>query len=585
MAGSGVDLAKAAREAPRGKEASQLPECDLVMKGGITSGVVYPGAVLALLQEYRLNKVGGSSAGAIAAGLSAAAEFGRQHGTGAGLVELEKETRTLATQQGFLLHLFQPTADTRQAFDLAMTGTLAQGSGLKKADAVISAGLWQRPWLAALGTLVSALVIAVVVAAFGPLPVLLALAVAALGAVAVTLIVLAVFLAAVALPAKAAVAALAQSGFGFCPGRKQPGYSEDGLTEWLDRTIQRCAGLPLESERDVLTFGRLHEACIDVEMTTTDLSAGRPVLVPEGLSGYRFQPRAWRRLFPDHVLSRLIRAARELPEDAEIDLDDTNSYACPTADLPVVVGVRLSLSFPGLMSAIPITHVDDEEPNKRLFSDGGISSNFPIHFFDLWFPSHPTFGLDLVDFPPGDTRPVAMSSDSSARRWHPAGTNPLSFGLQIKDAMQNWRDTMQTDLPGFRDRVCQIRMKPAEGGLNLQMKLDTIDGLMERGYAAGQELLKAFPAGPVGLAKWRAHCLARFLLLMRKQQDGLVDVRTNSVDFQAWLATGPPEYADARTAYSALSELLQWPPEQIDIDFDQGPPDPDPSVMRIVPRA
>jgi len=41
--------------------------CDLVMKGGITSGVVYPHAICELAQTYRLKQIGGASAGAIAA--------------------------------------------------------------------------------------------------------------------------------------------------------------------------------------------------------------------------------------------------------------------------------------------------------------------------------------------------------------------------------------------------------------------------------------------------------------------------------------------------------------------------------------
>ena len=47
------------------------------MKGGITSGVVYPLAVCELATVYRLRSVGGSSAGAIAAAAAACAELGR----------------------------------------------------------------------------------------------------------------------------------------------------------------------------------------------------------------------------------------------------------------------------------------------------------------------------------------------------------------------------------------------------------------------------------------------------------------------------------------------------------------------------
>ena len=56
---------------------SGLLECDLVMKGGITSGIVYPAAILRLKNKYRFRNIGGTSAGAMAAALTAAAEYGR----------------------------------------------------------------------------------------------------------------------------------------------------------------------------------------------------------------------------------------------------------------------------------------------------------------------------------------------------------------------------------------------------------------------------------------------------------------------------------------------------------------------------
>jgi hypothetical protein len=55
--------------------------CDLVMKGGITSGIVYPNAVLALAREFRFKSVGGTSAGAIAAAVTAAAACGDRRKT------------------------------------------------------------------------------------------------------------------------------------------------------------------------------------------------------------------------------------------------------------------------------------------------------------------------------------------------------------------------------------------------------------------------------------------------------------------------------------------------------------------------
>jgi hypothetical protein len=46
--------------------------CDIVMKGGITSGVVYPPAVVELSKTYTFKNIGGTSAGAIAAAVTAA---------------------------------------------------------------------------------------------------------------------------------------------------------------------------------------------------------------------------------------------------------------------------------------------------------------------------------------------------------------------------------------------------------------------------------------------------------------------------------------------------------------------------------
>ena len=52
--------------------ANPAKKCDIVMKGGITSGIVYPSAVCKLAEVYRFVNVGGTSAGAIGAAATAA---------------------------------------------------------------------------------------------------------------------------------------------------------------------------------------------------------------------------------------------------------------------------------------------------------------------------------------------------------------------------------------------------------------------------------------------------------------------------------------------------------------------------------
>ena len=61
-------------------ETGQKLECDLVMRGGITSGIVYPRAIAKLAETYRFRSIGGTSAGAIAAAATAAGALGVREG-------------------------------------------------------------------------------------------------------------------------------------------------------------------------------------------------------------------------------------------------------------------------------------------------------------------------------------------------------------------------------------------------------------------------------------------------------------------------------------------------------------------------
>src|SRR3954468_14993300 len=91
-----------------------LLECDLVMKGGITSGVVYPLAVCELATVYRLRSVGGSSAGAIAAAAAACAGLGGATGGFEKLAALPQQlTAPVEGENSRLFTLFQPQPTMR----------------------------------------------------------------------------------------------------------------------------------------------------------------------------------------------------------------------------------------------------------------------------------------------------------------------------------------------------------------------------------------------------------------------------------------------------------------------------------------
>src|SRR5687768_10360075 len=97
--------------------------CDLVLKGGVTSGVVYPQLIARLAERYDLRSIGGTSVGALAAGVAAAAAFRRaSKNSEDGFVALGKLAEDLAAEvekgKSRLFTLFQPTAATSRLFNL-----------------------------------------------------------------------------------------------------------------------------------------------------------------------------------------------------------------------------------------------------------------------------------------------------------------------------------------------------------------------------------------------------------------------------------------------------------------------------------
>ena len=106
--------------------------CDLVMKGGLTSGIVYPNAVLALSREFRFKNIGGTSAGAIAAAASAAAALGDRRKQAGQVADPEGTTgfeglKIIAgklASQGFIFSLFQPASGAMTGMESKAMATL-----------------------------------------------------------------------------------------------------------------------------------------------------------------------------------------------------------------------------------------------------------------------------------------------------------------------------------------------------------------------------------------------------------------------------------------------------------------------------
>jgi hypothetical protein len=479
--------------------ADPVPEhrCDLVMKGGITSGVVYPRAVVALSRKYRFENIGGTSAGAIAAVVTAAAEYGRDTG---GFTEVGKLPADLSKT---LLEKFQPTPALAPLFALA----LAAMSG--RPVALIGALLKGYP-MAALGWALPGAAIAL--AAFSQhrhvdwgfliLGLLLALAGALIGPV---------------LAAKRqATRGLPAQDYGLCTGLTQPGSGGPALTDWLAATIDKVAGLAPGA--GPLTIRHLSDRGITVKTVTTDITTHRPYALPMGNNLHAFHEDEFRRLFPANVVDHMIKRSNKV--GAAWGDESGKLRYFQSADLPVVVLARMSLSFPGLISAVPLHRIDHTlvglpeggRLRRCLFSDGGISSNFPVHFFDRFLPQTPTFGIALSAYDKDRDKPGAperritlpTTPDGDGRLLPTKGFKGLAgFVMAMFDSAKDWQDSMQSILTGYRERIVTVALKPDEGGLNLNMPEAVIQVLSDYGGQAGEAIVAEF--------KLKEHRWRRFL--------------------------------------------------------------------------
>ncbi|CAN7703738.1 patatin-like phospholipase family protein [Pseudoduganella sp. LjRoot289] len=598
------------------------------MKGGITSGIVYPRLIARLARGYRFQNIGGTSAGAIAAAACAAAECGRQSGRQpeafAALAGLPKELQQQEHGRSRLARLFQPMPELRRHFELAMRYIAAAHKGRALLSAAVELMDWPNAIAAALLLLAPLLMLATHLSALRSAATTLAMLASAAGAAwlmhracrllparvraastaraalpasagspassaarasadagaplhalplrlelalcaAAAALVLAVAIAGmpghagplniglqvpflllvpaclgvglcwgVWRSARALLRGLHRNGYGICSGRSTGAESVTGLTDWLAAYLNQLAGLPPEQP---LTFGDLWgepgraadgERAINLEVVTTALSQQMPYTLPfrDNAGAFYFDPAEWERLFPPQVMDWLRRHAPAPPLEGAVTAPNGAQLLrlATNARLPVVVAVRMSLSFPILLSAVPVyarDFTDDGQLKRVWFSDGGISSNMPLHFFDSLLPEHPTFAINLKEAHPqypiedaaqcGLDGRVFLPDDNSRgmqRYWAPSSdaTPAGLFGFlgNILATMQNWRDEVLFPYPGYRDRIVQISLRAGEGGLNLNMPMAAVERLGNAGECAAEMLYRRFhPAG--GGNGWENH--------------------------------------------------------------------------------
>lgn len=522
--------------------------CDLVMKGGITSGIVYPNVVVALAREYRFKNIGGTSAGAIAAAASAAAAYGdRLKSAGerlphdparVGFEGLEQVADQLS-REGFIHGLFQPARGARTAYRMISTFAGNKGPFQKLMMQVVAIPAIAPIEMIALTALF--LLAGYLVGGFAGLA----------GAVPSGLVCAYLGAGIAALLRVARVAR--RNHLGLCSGMSGPGRAGNtkaALTEWLHDAIQTLAA---KASGQPLTFADLWAAprydsepnsarALNLQMITTSVLHREPRTLPFDKGQFWFCATEFGELFPKDVVDWMIARGGE-----QVTVQGRTFHRLPVGgDLPVVVAMRMSLSFPLLISAIPLyeeagwaTNNETNPPASGIskggtnlshsileetdaltsggrvseeritamricwFSDGGISSNFPIHLFDQPIPAWPTFAVNLV-YPEAGSEPstgndVWLPARNNAG-WQPtyhtiasqmalAELSKFLFG--VIGTMQNWRDLLLSRAPGQRDRIVHIALASDEGGMNLNMPQDVLDRISGKGSRAG-EILTTF---------------------------------------------------------------------------------------------
>jgi hypothetical protein len=404
--------------------------CDLVMKGGITSGVIYPRLIARLAKKYQFKNIGGTSAGAIAAAGCAAAQYAALNGYPEAfdkLAQLPDElSRPNNTSDGTstLFNLFQPSPRVRAYYNV-----LTRGLNLQPRPALLSmlngmTALYATPLCIAL--LLGSLLLSVFVMALAPggsvvmtllTGLILMALVAALFAVAIHVVVtpqrgclitgalalviamggvlmlaseahqlwpwvgsllgvLAVgllfqcllLLLTIAVFARGLIKGVHGNNYGVCSGRASNESTSrlPALTDWLTTYFDALAHLP--AGRGPLTFGDLWghtdktaPRAINLEVVTTAISQQMVYGIPfrEGIGEFYYAPDEWAALFPESVMGHLDAASGGSQSPNVQSRKGVRLKQLPaSAYLPIVVAVRMSLSFPLLLSAVPLYAID-----------------------------------------------------------------------------------------------------------------------------------------------------------------------------------------------------------------------------------
>ena len=218
------------------------------------------------------------------------------------------------------------------------------------------------------------------------------------------------------------------------------------------------------------------------------------------------------------------------------------------SELPVILAARLSLSFPALISAVPLWAMDYTDnvgtrgrpalSGQALLDDRRRAhGELPGALLRLAAPGPADVRRRPAELPrsiPGPGRVLPGPGQSGLQPRFRTITSVQGFAAGLLDTMQYWADNAQATLPGYRDRIVQVRLRPDEGGMNLQMPDDVVRRAAEKGRQAAEALRERFD--------FDDHRWIRYLTMIGRMQQtvDLMESRAGTLP----LPGGAPGYHD-----------------------------------------
>lgn len=411
----------------------------MILKGGVSSGLIYPEFIFQIRKAINISGFAGSSAGAIAAALGACAEYAWKNGDEEAYEKYANSVRDLTKN---LISLFDPSLPFRALFKAILL--IAPGSGRAN---YIRAIMCFAPTLI-LGSLIAFLISWLT----DSQPIISSL-----------LVVLGAFFALIIHIVSLLILAARNYNFGICKGLT--------LSKWLENAM--CE---ISNNTETICFHHFEEAGIKFRLAITHLNNGCGLILPTEKLKVKFEKSEFAKIFPQKTM--LYLESLQSNPDSEI-------WELPLGPkMPILVALRISSSCPALFEQIPVY-----SDGKRVFlSDGGICMNFPHDIFKNEENENIVIDIQTIDHNHLGERVWNIKDENS--QYLVAINGLFSYVWELIKTMREGHAKHQIYLLDENFHCFRIGLKPNEGGMNLSQNPSSLEELMEIGRDAGAVVAK-----------------------------------------------------------------------------------------------